>query len=180
MTDQPGETELIPPSASTGEEAEADQALRAGRETLEELLARMKINAQVLARWGEPDEPGEPRPLLLDVRGDDLSMLIGRKGETLSALQYLTRLIASKELGAGVNLHVDVEGYRQRREEQLRRMARRMAEQVVQRRRTMTLEPMPASERRIVHLELRGHPDVYTESVGEGDQRKVTIIPKEK
>ncbi len=155
------------------------EGLRTARETLEELLDKMKIKAQVLAHWGEPEEAGEPRPLILDVRGNDLSMLIGRKGETLSALQYLTRLITSKELGEGVNVMVDIEGYRQRREEQLRRVARRMAEQAAQRKRTLSLEPMPPNERRIIHLELRDHPAVRTESVGEGDRRKVTIIPKE-
>jgi spoIIIJ-associated protein len=77
-----------------------------------------------------------------------------------------------------VSLAVDVEGYRQRREQQLRRMAQRLAEQAVERGRTMTLEPMPANERRIIHLELRDHLAVRTESVGEGDRRKVTIIPK--
>lgn len=158
---------------------EADEALRVARETLEELLQKMKIKAEVEAEWGAPDEDGEPRPLVLDVLGDDLSMLIGRKGETLSALQYITRLIACKRLNRGVHVIVDVEGYKQRREEQLRRLAQRMAEQAVQRKRQMSLEPMPANERRIIHLELRNHPDVRTESVGEGDRRKVTIIPKE-
>lgn len=72
---------------------------------------------------------------------------------------------------------VDVEGYRARRERQLRRLARRMAQQAVERGRTMVLEPMPAHERRIIHLELRDHEQVRTESVGEGERRKVTIIP---
>jgi spoIIIJ-associated protein len=155
----------------------ADPTLRVARDTLAELLSQMKVKAQVTASWGIPDAGSEAAPLLLEVHGDDLSLLIGRKGETLSALQYLTRLIAAKELGEGVNLIIDVEGYRRRREEQLRRMARRMAEQAVQRQRTLTLEPMPAHERRIIHLELRDHPGVRTESVGEGDRRKVTIVP---
>ena len=155
-----------------------DHRLHTAQHTLAELLSKMKINAQVTARWGELDEDTQERPLLLDVHGDDLSMLIGRKGETLTALQYITRLIVSKTLNEGFNLVVDVEGYRERRAEQLRRLAQRMAEQVVQRGRTMSLEPMPASERRLIHLALRDHPRVRTESVGEGDRRKVTIIPK--
>src|SRR3989338_2802114 len=126
-----------------------DDVLRIGRETLEELLAKMKVSAQVAARWGEPEEADAPRPLILDVLGDDLSVLIGHKGETLDALQYITRLIASKQVGQGVNAMVDVAGYKQRREEQLRRLAKRMAEQVMERGRTMTLEPMSAAERRI-------------------------------
>lgn len=155
-----------------------DPELAATQHTLEALLARMKVNASVTTQWGEPDEADGARPVLADVRGDDLSILIGRKGETLAALQYLARLLVSKELDRGVNLVVDVEGFRQRRHEQLRRMARRTAEQVIQRGRAIALEPMPPDERRLVHLELRDHPQVYTESVGEGSRRKVTIIPK--
>lgn len=155
-----------------------DNTLRVARQCLIELLGKMKVKADVRASWGAPEEIGEAPQLMLDVQGDDLGMLIGRKGETLAALQYIVRLIISKQLNQAVSLAVDVEGYRQRREQQLRRMAQRMAEQAVQRGRTMTLEPMPANERRIIHLELRDHPGVRTESVGEGDRRKVTIIPK--
>jgi spoIIIJ-associated protein len=166
------------PDPVSPEDPEAEHIQQVACETLAELLEKMKIKAQVSASWGEPSEPGEPRPLALEVTGDDLGILIGPRGETIAALQYVARLIISKELGKGINVVVDVEGHRRRREEQLRRMARKMAEQVVQRHRTMALEPMPAAERRIVHLELRDHPDVYTESVGEGEKRKVTIIPK--
>jgi spoIIIJ-associated protein len=155
-----------------------DNTLLVARQCLEDLLARMKIGAEVRASRGEPEEPGADPPVVLEVLGNDLGMLIGRKGETLAALQYVVRLITSKQADRGVNVVVDVEGYRQRREQQLRRMAQRMAEQAVQRKRTMTLEPMPANERRIIHLELRNHAGVRTESVGEGDRRKVTIIPK--
>ena len=130
------------------------------------------------ASWGEPDEPGDPRPMLLDIRGDDLGGLIGRKGETLAALQYITRLIVGKELGDYLPIVVDVEGYRARRERQLRQLARRMAEQAVERGRTMTLEPMSPAERRIIHLELRDHQRVFTESIGEGENRKVTVVPR--
>lgn len=148
------------------------------QQTLEALLARMKVAATVSTQWSEPDETDGGRSVLADVRGDDLSILIGRKGETLAALQYLARLLISKQLNRGLNLVVDVEGFRQRRQEQLRRMARRTAEQVVQRGRPIALEPMPPDERRLVHLELRDHPSVYTESLGEGNKRKVTIYPK--
>ena len=158
--------------------ATEDRRLQVAQQTLAELLSKMQVNAQVTAHWGELDEDSQERPLLLDVQGDDLSLLIGHKGETLNALQYLTRLIVTKTLAEGLNLIVDVQGYRERRAEQLRRLARRVAEQVVQRGRTMPLEPMPANERRLIHIELRDHPQVRTESVGEGDRRKVTIIPK--
>jgi spoIIIJ-associated protein len=153
------------------------EALDIARDIVGELLTRMGVEGGVEASWGEPDAPGKVRPLLVDIRGDDLSLLIGRRGETLSALQYITRLIVGKELHRPVAVVIDVEGYRARREETLRRLARRMAEQALERDRTMTLEPMPANERRIIHLELKDNPRVTTQSVGEGARRKVTIIP---
>ena len=145
------------------------------RETVSELLQRMGVVAEITAHWGEISEGGRIRPLHVDIQGKDLSILIGRRAETLSALQYITRLIVGKELKQPVAVVIDVEGYRARRERQLRQLARRMAQQTIERGRTMSLEPMPANERRIIHIELRDHPQVYTESVGEGDRRKVSI-----
>jgi spoIIIJ-associated protein len=107
-------------------------------------------------------------------------MLIGHKGETLSALQYITRLIVAKRLGKQANIVVDVESYKSRRADQLKRLAKRIADQALQQGRTMTLEPMPPNERRIIHIALRDHPGVTTESVGEGRSRKITVIPKAK
>jgi spoIIIJ-associated protein len=155
-----------------------DEELEQARHTLGELLALMDIHAEVDADWGAADEVTGVRPMMLDVRGDDLAMLLARHGEALEALQYMTRLILSKQSGRAMDLIVDVEGHKRRREQQLRRMARRMADQAVERQRTMALEPMTAYERRIIHLELRDHPAVRTESVGEGRQRKVTIVPR--
>jgi spoIIIJ-associated protein len=143
------------------------------------MLDRLKVKASVVARWAEAvDEQDEEEgpPLVLDIRGDDLGVLIGRRGETLSALQYLTRLIVSSQAHRGVNLVVDVESYKARREQQLRQLALRMAERVASTRKPIALEPMPAYERRIVHLTLRDHPVVTTESVGRDEDRKVTII----
>lgn len=157
------------------EPSETDVA--AARATLEELLAKMKITATVTASLTGPDEDGLTS-VFLDVRGNDLTVLIGRRGETLTALQYLTRQLVSKQLSKGLSVVIDVEGYRQRRHEQLRRMARRTAEQVIERQRPIALEPMPPDERRLIHLELRDHPAVRTESAGEGPKRKVTIHPK--
>jgi spoIIIJ-associated protein len=161
-----------------------EEALRVAKEIVIELLERLGVEARVVSSWGQADgEEADPaaaresRPLLVDVRGSDLSLLIGRKGETLSALQYITRLIVAKELGHPAPVVIDVEGYRERRERQLRQLARRMAGQAVEFGRTMTLEPMPPAERRIIHIELRDRQDVRTESVGEGEHRKVTIIP---
>jgi spoIIIJ-associated protein len=152
--------------------------VEAARDTVRELVTLMGLTAEVTGRWGKPDEPDEERPVLIDIHGDDLSLLIGRRGESLAALQYLTRLIVGKELGTYLPIVVDVEGYRARRERQLRQLAQRMADQAVESGRTMTLEPMSPAERRIIHLELRDHQRVFTESVGEGDHRKVTIVPR--
>ncbi len=169
------EIELEPAIAEADEDAET---LRIARQTVVELLQRMEVKAEVSAEWGEPDEEGKVRPLLVDVHGDDLSIVIGRRGETLNALQYITRLIVGKELKKPVAVVIDVEGYKKRREQQLRRLARKVAEQTAEQSRMIALEPMPPHERRIIHIELREHPGVYTESVGEGDRRKVTIIPR--
>jgi spoIIIJ-associated protein len=146
--------------------------------TLEELLAKMGIRAQVVIRQKVDVEEGELPPVILDIVGDDLGILIGRRGETLAALQYITRLIVSRKTRRWYPLVVDVEQYKVRRERSLRRLAQRMAERVSFSRQPMALEAMPAYERRIVHMTLRDHPSVTTKSVGEGDQRKVTIIPK--
>jgi spoIIIJ-associated protein len=104
--------------------------------------------------------------------------LIGRRSETLNAFQYIASLIVGKEVQDWVQLVIDVEGYRERREKQLIQMAKRMADQVAKSGRRQTLEPMPSAERRIIHIALRDHPDVLTESTGEDPHRKVTIVPK--
>lgn len=176
----PSEIREVRPALRTPETSEEDdeEALRVTRDTLDELLQRMGIDAKVLARWGEPTGSEAPRHVLVDLHGGDLSILIGHRGETLAALQYITRLIVGKELHHPLPIVLDVEGYRARRERQLRQLAQRMAQQAVERGRTMTLEPMPANERRIIHIELRDHAQVTTESIGEGDHRKVTIIPR--
>ena len=155
-----------------------EETLRIAQETVKELLQRMGIEATVDGRWGQADAPDRIQPLFIDIHGKDLSILIGRRGETLAALQYITRLIVGKELKRPIAALIDIEGYRARREGQLRRLARRVASQAIDTSRTMTLEPMPAFERRIIHIELRENPDVDTLSVGEGNRRKVTIIPK--
>ena len=154
-----------------------DEVLNITRETVIELLQRMRVNAQVTAHHGEVDDKRGRIPVHLDIHGKDLSILIGRQAETLNALQYITSLIVGKELGRAITVVVDVEGYRARREQQVRQLARKMAEQAVKTGRRQVLEPMPANERRFVHIELRKNPEVTTESIGEGSRRKVTIIP---
>jgi spoIIIJ-associated protein len=152
--------------------------LQVARDTVEELLGKMKVRAQVSARFAEPEDERDRPPVLVDVNGDDLSILIGPKAETLNALQYIAGLIVGKEVGHSIPLVVDVEGYRARRSQQLRQLARRMAEQAVRTGKRQVLEPMPANERRLIHIELRDHPKVTTESVGEDPRRKVTIVPR--
>lgn len=149
------------------------------RRALSELLTRMGLEkARVSLRRTEPIAD-EPAHFVLDVHGPDAGTLIGHRGETLAALQHITRLIVGQQLAKRVRLSVDVEGFKSRREASLRRLAQRMAEQAVRTGRTVTLEPMPPNERRIIHLALRDHPQVSTESVGEGERRRVTIIPKQ-
>lgn len=161
------------------ENIQEDEILTVARETVTDLLQKMHVDADVVATYQPQDDDHRQRPnVLVEVNGDDLSILIGRQAETLNALQYITRLIVSKELNQGIDLEVDVQGYRARRHEQLRRLARQMADQALRTGKRQYLEPMAPDDRRIIHIALRNHPQVVTESQGEGTRRKVTIIPK--
>ncbi len=155
-----------------------DAILDLSESVISKLLYNLGLEAQVSAHLDESDRD-ERRSIRVDVRGSDLSILIGRHAETLNAFQYVASLIVGKQAGQFVQLVVDVEGFRARREKQLRQMAQRMADQALKMGRRVALEPMSAAERRIVHMELQGHPAVMTESTGEEPRRKVTIIPKE-
>jgi spoIIIJ-associated protein len=152
----------------------SEEVAQIAQATVKELLERMRIQAQVTVR-----EPQKDQLLTLDISGEDLSILIGPRGETLNALQYIARLIASRELLHWVTFFLDVEGYRQRRAKELQDLAHRMAERVALSKQPLALEPMPAHERRIIHIALRGHPLATTESVGQGEHRRVTILPRE-
>jgi spoIIIJ-associated protein len=149
-------------------------------ELLQGMLDRMGLKTTVRAVEfkGVLDDDDDERPLVLNIEGDDLGVLIGRRSETLTAIQYLLRLMVNHRVQRWINLEVDVEGYKARREDQLRKLAERMAERAVSSGRAVTLEAMPARERRIVHITLRNHPQVTTQSFGEGEHRKVSIIPK--
>lgn len=150
-------------------------------DVLTNLIDKMGLLAavEVVNHGGDIDpETGEVSPLIVNVVGDELGILIGRRGETLRDLQFMVRLIVNRKIKTWPNLVVDVDGYKARREESLRALAKRMADQVRETGRVATLEPMPAYERRIIHITLRNDPDVYTESTGEGDDRKVQIFPK--
>ena len=167
-------TQFSAPPDDDGQESDVTTA----REVLEELLTHLQVQATINVRRDDP-APGEREsPWVMDIHGPDLGILIGKRGETLNALQYITRLLSSRELQRRANIVLDVEGYKARREEILRKLARRMADQALQTGRVVTLEPMPPNERRIIHISLRNDDQVMTESVGEGDRRKVTIIPE--
>ena len=159
-----------------------DLVTEAAVDALETLLSLMEIDADVAAR--EPVTPGDGAGMVaavLDVTGvddEDQGLLIGRRGETLSALQYVLNLIVNHQTRSHSVFGVDVEGYRRRRETALGDLARRVADRVRQNGQAMTLEPMPPAERRIVHITLADDPDVETISIGEGEARKVAITPK--
>ena len=110
--------------------------------------------------------------------GDDLGILIGRRGQTLASLQFMVRLIVSHQTKKWVPIVVDIESYRRRRSEKLEALAERLAEQVRERGRPFTLRPMLPYERRIIHLALADYPNVTTESIGEGESRRVVIRPQ--
>jgi len=172
-------TPALPVEPSAQPEVAAREVAELATELLQGILGRMQVRAQVKARFGDDlAEEGEEAALILDVTGDDLGILIGRRGETLRALQYMTRLMLSRRLERWEPVVVDVESYRVRRRRSLRQLAIRMADRVAFSRQRVVLEAMPANERRIIHIALRDHPQVMTKSVGDGEQRKVTIIPK--
>jgi spoIIIJ-associated protein len=154
-----------------------DETLLIAKTTIQELLARMGIQAEVQVEYGEKDA-GHVSPIMANIEGNDLSFLIGRKSETINALQYIASLIVGNKLNHWIPMQIDVQNYRERRERELRKLARRMADQVITSGRKQFLEPMPANERRIIHMELRENPMVTTESTGEEPYRKVIISLK--
>lgn len=146
------------------------------KQVLETLLRGMGIRSQVVIHRELEGEEGPD--FVLDIVGADLGILIGRRGETLRDLEYVSRLIVTSKTKSSERFSVDVEGYRARRERVLRELAKRMADRVRQNRQPITLEAMPPNERRIVHITLKEHPTVKTQSIGEGERRRVMILPK--
>jgi spoIIIJ-associated protein len=151
------------------------------RDVLEKLLDLMDLDARVSLSeaFTVVDEDGETASVGLNIEGDDLGILIGRRGQTMLSLQHILRLIVTSGSEVKMPIVIDVEGYKERRCEGLRNLAFRLADQVTTRKSSFAMEPMPAFERRIVHLALADHPDVLTESTGTGEARKVVIIPKQ-
>ncbi len=148
--------------------------------TINDLLGLLEVDGSAVLQPPpvvEGEEPAES--ISLNIEGDDLGILIGRRGQTLSCLQYIVRLIVGHQKRSWLPIIIDVEGYKQRRYQALQAFARQMAEQVKTKKMSFTLEPMPAYERRIIHLALAEHQDVMTESIGQGESRRVVILPKE-
>ncbi len=181
--DEPDQAYEQPPAAEPAKgvitvvaDVELDEDATVGKEVLEALLTHMRVDAQINITRSDEVEGEEPH-WMLNITGERINRLIGRRGETLASLQHIVRLISSRRLERRANLIVDAEGYKTGRSNRLRGLAKRMAKQAVQQGRTITLEPMQPNERRIIHLTLRDREDVSTQSVGEGRARKVTIVP---
>lgn len=141
------------------------------KEFLLSVLEKMNVDAEIIA---EEDEDS----ILLKIKGDDIGIVIGRRGETLDALQYLTSLVVNKSKEDYKRVVIDIENYRQKREETLVKLAYRLADRVVKYKKNITLEPMNPYERRIIHSSLQNHKYVETYSVGEEPNRKIIITLK--
>lgn len=175
-----GVKENLPSSVNPDDMDKIEENKNSAIDIVKKLVAHMGIEAQVTGRVINPEDEKDQPMIQVEINGKDLSILIGRRSETLNALQYIASLILCEIADGWVPLIIDVQGYRTRRERQLRQLARRLADQVVETGRKQVLEPMPANERRIIHLELRYHPFVTTASIGEEPLRRATIFLKPK
>jgi len=144
---------------------------------IDQLLSKMDLDTTTTLRQTDPDEVTGDRRWVVDVKGDDLGILIGSRGDTLNAFQFVARLMTGHQTHRRSNFLIDVEGYRERREQAVARLAERMASKAISRGSAVILEPMPPNERRIIHITLRQNSGVFTESTDEGRQRRVQIIP---
>jgi len=160
---------------SSKEVDSSSDVIRVARETIDELISLMDVDVMCNLRQAESEEVGGP---LFEIEGDDSGLLIGRKGETLRSLQFMVRFLVSRKTGERANLSVDVEGYDDRRRQSLSSLANRVAQRVVKTGRSIELEPMNPRERRLVHITLSENGDVYTESSGTGEGRRVVILPR--
>ena len=167
--------------ASPKTATKAADAVSVTNQIIQDLVDRMDLDAGVeyLPDAMVTEETGNQSGMVFDILGEDLGLLIGRHGQTLANFQYLVRILVAQRIGEYLPITVDVNGYRQRRFTALEALARRSAEQVRRRRMPFALEPMPAFERRIVHLVLANDPEVTTQSVGLGEERKVVIVLRE-
>ncbi|MFY0546019.1 RNA-binding cell elongation regulator Jag/EloR [Brevibacillus sp. H7] len=139
---------------------------------LKEVLKNMNVNARVESRHAEDG-------ILFDIQGDNLGIIIGRRGQTLDSLQYLVNVVANRHVDKHVRITLDAENYRLRRKETLEHLAERTAQKALHTKREIRLEPMSAAERKIIHAFLQKRPDVVTYSEGEEPHRYIVIAPKE-
>ena len=151
-------------------------AVDEAKNVLETMVKYMGLEADVKI---SPNKDGSA-PAVLNLEGEDLGVLIGRRGQTLASLQYIVRLIVAEKAKTWISLNVDVAGYKKRRYESLQKLALRLAEQVKTTKRSINLEPMPPDERRMIHLALADNPDITTHSIDEGEKRKVVIQYKKR
>ncbi len=149
------------------------EAISIAQEVLQEMFDLMEVDAEVRLRTNSI--AGED--LSIDIMGDDSGLLIGRGGTTLSSLQFMVNFIVSKRLTEWTPVNIDVEGYRQRRYKYLETLAERLAKRVRNTGRPFTLDPMPANERRVIHMALARNSQVTTESTGVGSERRLSIRP---
>ena len=161
-------------------QAVIDDITHLAKGILEELVKRMGFEAEVSLTESLIIEDNESAPAItFNITGDDnIGILIGRHGQTMASLQYIVRVLVARKVENPPSIIIDVDGYKQRRYKSLRSTAKRLAEQVKMRKTPFTLEPMPAFERRIIHLTLANDAYVTTQSIGEGELRKVVIVPK--
>ena len=159
------------PGKPVEELTEAERStLETARTVLTEMLGLMELNGTVeIASGGDTSR--------LNVRGDDLGALIGRRGEKLASLQHIVNLIVGRREGQHHRIAIDVENYRGRREQQLRDVADRAAKRVIQTGKIIQLEAMPAIERRVVHMALLENPRIRTQSVGVEPNRRIVVLP---
>ncbi len=157
-----------------------DQSIEEAKKIVQELLEKVgfKATLEVYSPQEAVNEDGEANPVVFNLKGPDMTALIGRRGQTLDAFQYLVRLILTRKTRAKIPIMIDVENYKKSRLEDLKVMAFNVAQQVKSRNSSIRLEPMSAYERRIIHMTLANDPGVLTESAGEGDSRKVVVFPK--
>ena len=167
------ETQVVEEVLEEGDAQESAVAV----DVLESLLDKMNVEAVIEVSMSPEDDLTGRRIPVLNISGEDLGLLIGARGETLDALQHISRLMVGHRIRSHANFVIDVEGYRERRQQALARMAERMGKKAIERGTPVTLEPMPAYERRVIHMTLREDPRVRTESTGEGDRRRVRIYP---
>ena len=162
-----GEDARVRVTRLSASESLASQAI----EAVNTVLSALKVSAVATVRSSGDQEIGPT----IDIDGEDSGLLIGKRGETLNAFQFLVNLVLNSKSRGHPTVIIDVEQYKERRSQALQTLAGRVAERVVSSGRPVTLEPMPASERRIIHMALANHPYVTTESTGEGQGRKITI-----